>query len=376
METKEQNFTALIQTKSAEMAAVAVATAAKAEVESAYVMALKQPRNENDARVKIKQACQNPLFAEKARYAKPVGGNKIIGPSIRLVEEMMRHWGNVLVQQTAIYEDRERRIVKVTVRDLEANLSYSKEVTIEKTVERKSPSADREIVGERINSTNQRVFIVAATEDELMNKEAAHVSKVIRNSGLRLIPDDIAQDAMDTCKETVLAKVKDDPGMRRNALLDQFGALGILPSMVAEYMGCPVEQLTPAQLVELQDIHTAIRDGQATWAEYNQKAVDETDQPEKEAKASPSLKDKLKDKAKGPVTAGGTAPPTKGPVSHQGTDALPPPEDEAHYKALFRKHKGEARKLNEIWAEVQSTTLHDDVKANLYGHYTDALKGK
>src|SRR5262245_42448036 len=84
-----------------ELAAGAVATAAKAEVEAAYIMAMKQPRNEDDARIKIMKICAHHEFAIKARYGKPIGQGKVEGPSIRFAEEALRHWGNVLAQQTA-----------------------------------------------------------------------------------------------------------------------------------------------------------------------------------------------------------------------------------------------------------------------------------
>lgn len=81
--------------RSAELAAIAVSASARAEVEAAYVMAMKNPRNEENARVMIMSACRSPLFAAKARYRKPQGGKYVnnvwqtefvIGPSIRFAD--------------------------------------------------------------------------------------------------------------------------------------------------------------------------------------------------------------------------------------------------------------------------------------------------
>jgi len=288
-QTVSHGFGTVVSSRSNEMAAVAVAAAAKSEIESAYIVAMKQPRNEEDARVKILKICASPLFASKARYAKPVGNTRIEGPSIRFAEEMLRHWGNVLVQQTAIYDDDEKRIVKVTVRDLESNLSYSKELTIEKHVERRDKTG-REVLRERPNTTGQRVYIVRATEDELQNKEAALVSKVMRNNGLRLIPQHIIDESMEIAKETVRMKIADDPEGEKKAMVDSFADLGILPSALEEYCDCALGQLSPRQIVELRAIHTAIKEGQATWTEYAR--MKETVKDE----AGKSLKEKLRTK--------------------------------------------------------------------------------
>ena len=264
-----QSFGAVSLERSAELAAIAVAAASKAEVEASYVMAMKRPRNEEDARVKIVTTCGNPFFARKAIYKKPVGGGEFVeGPSIRLAEEMLRAWGNVKTLQTAIYEDDARRIVKVTVIDLETNISYSKEISITKTVERKSAKG-RDVVGERINSYDQRIFIVKATDDELLNKEAALVSKTIRNNGLRMIPQHIIDEACLRVRKTIAAGVKEDPSRARNELLNEFARFGITPSHIEKHIGHAVAQLTDSEIVELQSALNAIADEQTTWAEYS-----------------------------------------------------------------------------------------------------------
>ncbi len=67
-------------------AAAAAAEAAKARIQSAYIMALQKPRNADDARDRILKACKRPAFAERVEFSKPVGGKQIKGPSIRFAE--------------------------------------------------------------------------------------------------------------------------------------------------------------------------------------------------------------------------------------------------------------------------------------------------
>ena len=125
----------------AEVNTKALEATARAAVESRYVMALKRPRNPDMARTVLLRDCKRPGFAESAVYAKPIGGGKVTGLSVRFAEAALRAWGNVLCESQTVYDDDEKRIVRITVTDLEANVTFPKEVTIAKRVERSKASS-------------------------------------------------------------------------------------------------------------------------------------------------------------------------------------------------------------------------------------------
>lgn len=262
-----ENTNALTLGQKAEYAAVAVAAEAKAVVEARFVMAMKQPRNEDLARTKILNACKNLTFAESALYKKPVGGANIEGLGIRFAEEAARHWKNIFCQAAAIYEDDDRRNIRITVLDLESNLGWDKTAVIEKTVERKF-NKDREIVGERLNSKGERVFIVKTTEDELLNKENSMISKTLRNGILRCLPQHILEEALDEIKQTIKAGVSKDPEEAKRAVLDNFAKLNILPDQIEKYLKHPLSLLSPVEITDLKGIFNAIKDGQAKWQDF------------------------------------------------------------------------------------------------------------
>ena len=260
----------------AEHAAIAVSASARAEIESAFVMALKMPRNRDQARVEILDSCKNLIFAEKVKYKKPVGWTKdrgqwvqnyVEGPSIRFAEEMIRSWGNVKVQCVTIYEDADKRITLVNVVDLQKNISYSKQITIVKTVERKK-AKDREVISERLNSKQERIFIVVATDDEVNIKEAALISKEIRNASLRLIPQDIIEEAMQVTAATLKAGVSSDMKGARKAIIDTFATIGVKPKDLEEYIGHSIDTVSPEEIVDLRAVFKTISDGQSTWKAY------------------------------------------------------------------------------------------------------------
>jgi hypothetical protein len=247
-----------------ELAAAASAAMAKAEIESAYIMAMRKPRSWADVRAKIIAACERPVFAEKAEYAKPMGKDKISGPSIRFAETVIQAAGNIKTSATVIYDDENIRKVQVT--DLENNISYGKEITLMKTVERSFLKQGQEPISTRLNSYGKMVYIVPATEDELLVKQAAQESKIIRTCGLRMIPQDIVEEAMEVARAT--RKKNIDPKAETNKILDAFSKMGVKPSDIASYLKKPIEQIVANDIDDLRQIYVSIKDGDARWADF------------------------------------------------------------------------------------------------------------
>jgi hypothetical protein len=272
-----------------EVAASASAALAKATIEAKFVIALQRPRSVLGARAAILEACKRPRFAAGALYRKPVGQRTIEGLSIRFAEEAVKAWRNVDVSAVTAWEDDERRLVRITVADLESNVSYCDEVILNKTVERSSPKEGQEVLATRTNSQGRKVYILRATEDDLFVKVNAAKSKAIRNSGLRLIPGDIIEEATETIKETI-AKGGTDPQAEAKRIADAFAGIGIIPSEIEAYLGCALNAVSPRQLAELRAIFSAIRDGEASWSDFRPKAQGPTSaEPQQPtAQAAPS----------------------------------------------------------------------------------------
>lgn len=284
----------------AETAATAAAAREKAAVEARYLVAINRPRNVDAFRLRLLQACERPGFAEVAEYAKPVGQSKVRGPSIRFVEEALRHFGNVDTPTVVTLDDDERRIIRISVTDLETNTSFSTDVILAKTVERKKPKPGEEVLRVRTNSQGEPVSIIRATEDDFLNKQNAAVSKAIRNNGLRVLPSDIVEEAMEQARETVKNRDAKDPAAARKKIVDAFFALGVMPQQLVEVLGHALESVTAAELTLLRSLYTALKDGQATWPE-----IAETFGERKRAAAQPQgkgtagLKEQLRAKKDG-----------------------------------------------------------------------------
>ena len=286
-----------------ETASQAVASKARALVEARYIMALRNPRDLDVVREKLLKDCKRPSFAKVARYNKPVG-NGISGPSIRFAEAAIRCMTNINIDIVTVYDDREKRIVSVTVSDSEANTGYSQDVTIDKTVERKKPKPGDVVLRERKNSYGESVSLIEATEDDVLNKQNALISKALRTQGLRLIPGDLIEEAMYYVIQTQKNEDAKDPDSAKFSLFDNFAEIGIRVEQIKEFLGHEGDKLTPKELTDLRGLYAAIRDGEATWNAAIDKKKPKAETPDDVKDMEKQLRERAKamDKPASPET--------------------------------------------------------------------------
>ena len=295
---QRQELTAKEHAPIVETAATAVAAHAKAAIEARYAVALHRRRDVDD--VRVAKECSRPGFARVAKYSVPRGGKRISGPSIRLAEAAIRIMGNIQIETPTLYDDPSRQIVRIEATDLETNASYALDLVIEKTVERKVLRAGQVALGERINSSNERVYLVEATEDDFAVKKGAQVSKAIRTLGLRLLPGDLLDEAMAQVDATLHNEAAKDPDAERKAIADGFAKANVAPSHLKAFLGHELSQCSPAELVDLRALLRALLDGQTTWAEVLAEQNAASDQA---GAATNAKADALRTK---PETGGGT----------------------------------------------------------------------
>lgn len=290
------------QVVNAETASSARAAQARSIVEARYVMAYQRPRDLDAVREALLKECKRPSFAKVARYLKPIGKG-VSGPSIRFAEAAVRAMTNIAVETSTSWDDDEKRILNVSVTDLETNLAYGQDITIRKAVERKQPKEGTVILGSRLNSYGEMVYLVPATEDEILNTQNAQISKAVRNLGLRLIPGDIVDECQRAVIETLNAHDAKDPDAAKREVFDAFAKLGVKTGQLKRYLGHAADTLNPAELADLRAVYAAVRDGEATWKEV---MANRDEKPPEESKnghsANGGTLDKLAEKLNGAAT--------------------------------------------------------------------------
>ena len=310
-----QEFGSQSLARTAETAASMVAAQAQAIVQARYVMALQRPRDMDDVRMKILREVERPGFAAVAWYRKPIGKG-VEGFSARFTETVARCMGNLMEEAPVVFEDESKRIIRITVTDLESNLTKFRDTIIEKTVERSSLNDGRVALSVRKNSQGNATYTVPATEDELLGKEGSIGSKIRRNLILQMLPGDI----QDAARQRILAiragDMAKDPDAARRKILDAFGALNIPPSDLKRYLGHEVATASPAELSELRDLYSSIHEGEATWAEALSAKTDKPEAEDKKPGTVAELKEKL---GKGkPNCAHPGVPPSKVAATPKG----------------------------------------------------------
>jgi hypothetical protein len=301
---REFSGTAMVQ---ASAAAEALVAKERANAEAKWIIAMRRPRNMDAVRQDILKECRRPGFADAAVYEVPRGGTKIVGLSIRFAEVAVRCMGNLQPEVITVFDGDDTRLVRCTVTDYESNVTWSKDITVKKTVERKQIGKGQRVHGERLNSYGDRVYIVDATDDDVNTKEAALVSKALRTLILRCIPGHIQDEALALCNKIYADKQARDPDAARVAMLDAFASVSIKPTDLEELLGHTTERMQPAEVDRLRKIYAAISEGHTTWHDVI------TEHRETAPKAQPAVSS--------PVTT--PAPSTSASQPQGATNAAP-----------------------------------------------------
>lgn len=246
--------------------AMVLAAQLQAEVQAAVIQAERSPRDWDVVREKLMRECKRKSFAKASRYNKPIGGG-VQGFSIRFAEAAIGAAKHIHTTTRTIWEDEEQRKILVKVWDAQEGVSYADEVTIEKTIERRSIPAGAEVVRTRKNKQGDLLYIVRATEDDLLNKVNAAKSKSIRNSGLRLIPGWLQEEALQEINQTVKKADEADPDEAKRELFDAFNTLGVKVEDLKKFIGHDATVLNPKELQMLRGLYMEIREGSTTMYE-------------------------------------------------------------------------------------------------------------
>lgn len=264
---KSDGFSAIETRQNAETAAIAMSAKVRAGIEAACVMAERHPRNWLTTRAKLLDECKRPGFCDSAIYSLPRGGATITGFSIRFAEAALRYMTNMSAGSEVVYEDDEKQLVTVTVRDYESNTSIEVSINVPKRVEKKKLKSGERPLSSRVNSYGDTVYLLPATDDEIAMKHNSLVSKAIRNAVLRMLPGDIADECESAIAKTKNSRDAKDPMAETKRVVDAFAEIRVMPESLEEYVGHSLETLSPKELDELRGVRLAIRDGIISWVE-------------------------------------------------------------------------------------------------------------
>lgn len=290
----ENNALVVREEVSGELQVSAAEAAVQQEIQAAIIVAQRFPRDEDRAYQLVLRSTARLSFAEKTQYAFPVGGQTIRGPSIHLMREFARAWGNIRHGCYIVHDDVSTRTIRAWAWDLQTNAKVEAEDTFQKQVFRK---------GSGWRAADERELVM------LTNNKAARAK---RNCIKELLPYDLVEDACREADATLERGAQEDPDGTRKGILRVFGILNITAEDLRQYLQCEISKASPKQLAELRVIYASIRDGNTSWADY-------VKAPEKDQTKPPIGKVNLR-------TPNGPVPSPLPPTPASGNPYAPTPE--------------------------------------------------
>lgn len=217
---------------------------AVAEVQSAYIIAKKFPRNQHESYINMMDACKRPGLADQAMYAYPRGGQLITGPSIRLAESMAQYWGNLDCGVREISQADGVSVAEAYAIDLQTNTRVSK------------------IFHVRHERYTKRGFTILKDPRDIYELVANHGARRLRACILAIIPGDVTESAVAQCRKTLECSDVPIAEQVRN-MVSAFDTLGVKVEHLEKKLGHNLNAIIPQEIVTLKAIYKSIKDGMA-----------------------------------------------------------------------------------------------------------------
>ena len=219
------------------------------EIKGKMYLARQFPRDPDWSLQSVLRECQRKDLAEVAQYEFPKGDSVVKGPSIRLVEVLARHWGNITSGVDEIESKDGETTIKSYAWDLETNVSDAKTFTVK----------HERTAGKGQNRRTYKLTDERDVYEMVANKGARRKRACL----LAVLPGWYVDAAVAACEETLKQSLTDGKSMEDviSAAVSAFAEFGISPAQIEEKMGKEVGSLSKNDVVKLRHLYSAIKDG-------------------------------------------------------------------------------------------------------------------
>ncbi len=224
-------------------------TRAEHEVQAAFIIAQKFPRNEQQCYTEIINSCKRPFLAEQAMYAYPRGGTLVTGPSIRLAEAMAQSWKHLDFGIEEISQSNGVSIAKAFCIDLQKNTRSTKTFYVKH--ERHSKKGVTRLTDPR----------------EIYELVANQGSRRLRACILAILPGDVIEAAVEQCKKTLESSDIPIADQVRKMVI-AFDELGVKVEHLEKRLGHKLDSVISAEIVTLKSVYKSIKDGMASREDF------------------------------------------------------------------------------------------------------------
>ena len=223
---------------------------AVAEAQGKLVIAKRFPRDRVAAYQRVMESCQRKGLAEKAFYQYNRSGSSVTGPTIRFAEELARCWGNIDYGIKELSQDKGKSEMQAYAWDLETNTMSVQNFTNPHT---------RESRGQQVTLTSQR---------DIYEANANMGARRLRSRILAILPADLVEEAIETCKRTLAGQSNEPLIDRVRRMVVQFAKFGVTQEQIERRLGRGVETMSPDDLVEYIGVFNSLKEGAAKASEW------------------------------------------------------------------------------------------------------------
>jgi hypothetical protein len=164
---------------------------AVAEVQAAAIMARQFPRDEQRAIRAMQEACARTAMAKVAFYEYRRGGERVTGPTVKLLQELARIWGNVALGITELSIDHQvgESEMLAYAWDLESNTRVAQIVIVQHV-------RDKTVDG-------QKVSVALEDRRDVYEANTSNAARRLREAIRRVLPSWFVDEAEDRCRHTL-----------------------------------------------------------------------------------------------------------------------------------------------------------------------------
>jgi hypothetical protein len=239
----------LIQRANMGVAGAAEETREIAEIQAKMILARNFPRDVDYCRAMIAAECQNKELAEMACYEFPRGDSVVRGASIRLVECVSRHWGNIVcgVKEIGANANGTKATVKSFAWDLQTNFADEKVFDVE-----------------FVRTTKKGTYPITDPRDkyEFLANQAARRKRACIQA---VIPKFIIDEAVEICSATLEQNINKDGDIEttKAKMLAAFKAIAewIGEDELSGVCGKAWDSINTKDIVKIRNLYNAIKDG-------------------------------------------------------------------------------------------------------------------
>lgn len=216
------------------------------EIKGKMYLARQFPRDPEMSLQNVLRECERKDLAEAAQYEFPRGDSVVKGPSIRLVEVLARHWGNIMSGFTEVDVQGDTTTIKCFAWDLETNASDEKTFSVKH--ERSTKKGSYKLTDER----------------DIYEMVANKASRRKRACMLAVMPGWYVDAALEACDKTLADSLTEgDESMETiiEKTVNAFAGFGITPEQISTKLNKEIDKLSNNDIVKLRHLYSAIKDG-------------------------------------------------------------------------------------------------------------------